>query len=282
MIVTANPIYRIRYSLRTLLPQLFRVSIFRMAFVAVVAGSGLFSVRPIHAEGRQFDWSGWDRILHSYVATGTNQGITSNLVNYQALSTNRDFYKIARALQQYNPASLSGNEKKAFYINAYNYFAVYLVVSHWPVNSIRDIGNLFWPVWYRDAGKINGQNISLNEIENDILRPMHDPRIHFAIVCASMSCPNLRKEAYDSQRLNEQLADQITELMASQDKGVRISDGQVKISSLFEWYEGDFDDQGGVIGFLRQYSQIPPEITRVEYLPYNWHVNAQTHSRPTH
>ena len=97
-----------------------------------------------------------------------------------------------------------------------------------------------------------------------------------------MSCPNLRKEAYDSQRLNEQLADQITELMASQDKGVRISDGQVKISSLFEWYEGDFDDQGGVIGFLRQYSQIPPEITRVEYLPYNWHVNAQTHSRPTH
>ena len=262
-----------------LLPLLTRISSERLCRMMCIAGVGLFlvMVEPVRADSAQFDWHDWDVLLHQYVVTGKRQGITSNLVDYEALAADKKFYAIARALQHYDPSTLNADELEAFYINAYNYFAVYLVVSHWPVNSIRDIGNLFWPVWYRNVGQINGQDISLNEIENDILRPMHDPRIHFAIVCASMSCPNLRKEAYDSARLDGQLKDQIDELLANDEKGVKIAGDQVTVSSLFEWYESDFNEQGGVIAFLQQYVRLPANVSRLEYLPYNWHVNAQVH-----
>lgn len=230
---------------------------------------------PVQAvDSSHFDWQPWEALLQKYVTPGAYDGIASNLVDYQALSREKSFFGIAKALKKYDPSSLRGDEKEAFYINAYNYFAARLIVTHWPVDSIRDIGNLFWPVWYHDAGNINGHDISLNEIEHEILIPMGDPRIHFAIVCASMSCPNLRREAYDGGRLNEQLAQQISELVNNPDKGVHISDGVLTVSALFDWFQEDFDAQGGVVKFLRQYRELPDTINAVEYMPYNWHVNA--------
>lgn len=113
-------------------------------------------------------------------------------------------------IKQFPVKNLSSREKKlAFYINSYNILALKMVVDHWPLKSIKDIGSLFRPVWGKVAGTISGKLVSLDDIENDIIRPMGEPRIHLAIVCASVSCPDLRTEPYTAKKLDSQLDEQV-------------------------------------------------------------------------
>ena len=116
-------------------------------------------------------------------------------VDYAALKKDPRWKGVVRSLERSKPDALPSAEAKlAFWINAYNVLAIQTVLSNYPLDSIRDVGSFFSPVWKRQAGKIDGKAVTLDQIEHQILRPMGDPRIHAAIVCASRSCPSLRRE----------------------------------------------------------------------------------------
>ncbi|MDQ6973432.1 MAG: DUF547 domain-containing protein, partial [Mariprofundaceae bacterium] len=142
------------------------------------------------------DFSNWHSLLKDYVHTGNKHGIQLTLLDYQALKQDKRWHQTLQNLQQADIKSLiSKQDKLAFWINTYNILAVKMVVEHAGIQSIKDVGSWYAPVWKKDAGMVAGKIYTLNNIENNILRPMGEPRIHFAIVCASVSCPDLRAEA---------------------------------------------------------------------------------------
>jgi len=230
------------------------------------------------------DFAAWDGLVKKYVAPATLDGVALNAVAYDKLKADPVFAQVVKSLEKADPGKLGGREEKlSFWINVYNILAVKMVVDHQPVESIRDIGNLFKPVWKRPAGVVGGRQRTLNDIEHEILRKMGDPRIHAAIVCASVSCPDLRTEAFHPDRLNEQLDDQMTAFLANPEKGLRwdAKGNRLHLSAIFDWFEDDFASQGGVLDFVARYAPAPlrealqGRKVRVSYLDYNWKVNAQ-------
>ncbi|MGH8557393.1 MAG: DUF547 domain-containing protein [Methylococcales bacterium] len=108
-------------------------------------------------------------------------------------------------------------------MNSYNILAIKMVLDHWPVESIKDAGGLLNPVWNQRAGEIGGEPVTLGQIEHKILRPMGEPRIHFAIVCASVSCPNLYNQPYTAARLNTQLDEQVRGFSGNEEEGMAVT-----------------------------------------------------------
>lgn len=224
-----------------------------------------------------FDWSDYSDMLGQYVAEGEKKGIRTNLLDYKAFAQDPRYTETLKALEAYNPSSLEDKEKLNFYINAYNFLAINIVIKHMPVKSIKDIGSWFSPVWGKDAGKINGKNITLDKIEHKILRKMGEPRIHFAIVCASLSCPDLRKEAYTTEKLDEQLDDQARNFLANTTKGMSIKDNTLYLSKIFSWFEEDFEGQNkgekGVLQYISRYNIEAGRFGSFRTLSYNWKLN---------
>lgn len=225
-----------------------------------------------------FDWSTFDSLLKRHVVAGEMDGIPANLVDYTAFKQSKSFQAIGIQLKSYDPTPLDTKQKIAFYTNAYNYFAIKLVADHYPLESIKDLGNFIFPVWKKDVGKINGRVVSLDYIEHDVLRKLGEPGIHFTIVCASLSCPDLRPEAYTAEYLNQQIDDQVRRFL-QQSKGMQIKqeDGKATLylSKIFQWFESDFTQKGGVIAYL---SEIDPKLASFkdfESLDYNWKLNEQ-------
>ncbi len=166
----------------------------------------------------------------------------------------------------------------SFYINAYNIFAIHLVLSEWPVESIKEVGPFYLPVWRVKAGQLDHTPVTLHHIEHQVLRPMKDPRIHMAIVCASISCPDLRNEAYTAAALDQQLDDQTERFLKNPEKGIRLSEGHISLSKIFSWFEDDFQDFDGPLGFISNYIELPlieQPLHTVEYmfLDYDWKLN---------
>jgi len=176
----------------------------------------------------------------------------------------------------------SREEKLVFWINTYNILAAKMVTDHFPIESIKDIGSFFTKVWDKPAGNVAGKDRTLNEIEHEILRKMDEPRIHVAIVCASVSCPDLRLEAFKVNSINEQLDDQMKVFLKSSEKGMKIDieRNRVYLSSIFKWFEDDFKSRGGVLKFIANY--VSPDVAKklthsgikIYYLEYNWAINS--------
>lgn len=177
-----------------------------------------------------------------------------------------------------NAKNWNQDEEKAYWINAYNAFTLRLILDHYPTESIKDIKsgipfvNSVWDIRFIE---IEGQSYTLNDIEHRILRPnFKDPRIHFAINCASVSCPALRREAYEATLLKSQLEEQ-ARLFINDPLRNQIESGSVKISKIFKWFGGDFTRETDLTTFINQYSQIKiPRETSVDYLPYDWRLNS--------
>ena len=196
------------------------------------------------------------------------------MVDYAQLKKSGQLQAAYQQISEFPVESLSSrDEKLAFYINTYNILALKMVADHWPVDSIKDIGNLFSPVWGKTAGVIGGKEVSLDTIENDIIRPMGEPRIHLAIVCASVSCPDLRSEPYTAENLNTQLNEQTRLFLQNNKKGLRIDKKAIHISKIFDWFEKDFSAVGGVEAFIRQHRTDLPAIEFDADIPYDWAVN---------
>ncbi len=168
----------------------------------------------------------------------------------------------------------TANERKAYWINAYNAFTIKLIIQNYPVESIKDIGGLFKSPWDIDFITIGGEAYTLNHIEHDILRKeFNDARIHFAIVCASRSCPNLRNEAFEASRLDQQLDEAASAFVNNLSKN-RIASDKIEISKIFDWFEKDFTANGSVIDFLNKYSRVRIDRSAsVSYSSYDWDLN---------
>jgi len=224
----------------------------------------------------------WARALREH--TVSTRGLAGTEVDYKALRSSAVWPEVIADLERTPLASLeTRSQKLAFWINAYNIAAVDLVVKHGPVQSIRDIGNFFFPVWKRDAVRIGGNARSLDEIEHDILRKLDDPRIHGALVCASLSCPDLRRTPFEAGRIGAQLDEQMRTWLANPEKGARI-DGEgerIALSRVFDWFAGDFEPAGGILRFVGPFlspddrawlAQIRRTVG-VRFLPYDWDLN---------
>ena len=205
-------------------------------------------------------------------------------VDYAGLLAEPRWKALVDALALVDPDQLSSRpEKLAFWINAYNILAIEIVVRHYPVKSIRDIGSLFRSVWKREAGRIGGRGYSLDEIEHDILRPMKEPRIHGAIVCASISCPNLARIPYSAEGLDAQLDASVRAWLMRPEKGVSLdrAEKRVRVSRIFKWFSRDFGGRRGVLDFVRRYAPEPEgawlaenlEGVRLSYFGYDWDLN---------
>lgn len=205
-------------------------------------------------------------------------------VDYLGLKGEPRWKGLIDALAAADPARLgSRDEALAFWINAYNILAIDLVVRHYPVESIRDIGSIFRSVWKREAGRIGGRGYSLDEIEHRILRPMKDPRIHGAIVCASISCPSLARTPYRAVDLDAQLAASLRAWMARPEKGLALDRAKkrIRISRIFKWFGEDFGGSRGVKKFVERYApasdrawlEAQRDELRVGYLGYDWNLN---------
>jgi hypothetical protein len=202
-------------------------------------------------------------------------------VDYRALAASPDWRRLVAQLAASDPSALrSRREKLAFWIDAYNILAIDLVVRHPGVSSIRDIGSFWRPVWKLEAGQVGGRGTSLDEIEHGILRREGEPRIHGAIVCASLSCPALRREPWDPARLDGQLDDSMRHFLASPEKGSRLDRerGVLRLSRIFDWFEADFEP-AGVLAFVSRYlsdadrAYLETRRPRIEFFAYDWRLN---------
>jgi hypothetical protein len=235
-------------------------------------------VQPVFA----LDFSSWDGLVKKYVDSKTINGVDLNAVDYKKLAKDPAYTKLIKALETVSLSTLkTKDEKLAFWINVYNIMAAKMVLDNYPVKSIKDAGSIFTAVWKKPVGVVAGKQRTLNEIEHEILRKMGEPRVHVAIVCASVSCPDLRKEVYTADKLNSQLDDQMKHFLANSRKGLRVDakKGRIYLSSIFKWFEEDFAPQGGVRKFIAPYS--PPSLQTsvkdaelsVSYLNYDWGLN---------
>jgi len=220
------------------------------------------------------DWKDYAEVLKS-VKHGEKNGTSLALVDYAALKKSGLVDKVYQQISTYPVTSLKGREETlAFYINTYNILALKTVVDHWPLESIKDVGSFFKPVWGRDAGTVGGNTVSLDDIENNKIRPMGEPRIHLAIVCASVSCPDLRNEPYTATTLNKQLDEQANAFLRNDKKGVHIAKDEIVVSKIFKWFKKDFEKVGGVEVFIRGYRADLPVAYAIDAdIDYDWSVN---------
>ncbi|MEQ1635984.1 MAG: DUF547 domain-containing protein [Methylococcales bacterium] len=219
------------------------------------------------------DWTAYAKVLQT-VMPGTKYDTSLALVDYAALKKSGQLEAVYQQIKVFPVKTLTSKEEKlAFYINAYNILAIKIVLDNWPLTSIKDVGNLLSPVWGKTAGIIDGEEISLDTIENDILRPMGEPRIHFAIVCASVSCPDLRAEPYTAEKLNSQLDEQISQFLNNPKKGLSVDSKAIHVSKIFDWFEKDFKSVGGVEAFIRHYKAALPTLPIEADIKYIWFLN---------
>ncbi|RMD80121.1 MAG: DUF547 domain-containing protein [Gammaproteobacteria bacterium] len=228
---------------------------------------------------REPDWGLYGAILADHLRPASRGGIPYQGVDYPALRRDPRWPRLLERLARFDEAALAGRaERLAFWINAYNILAMDTVLRHWPVDSIKEAGGWLTPVWDLPAGTVAGRRVSLGEVEHRILRPMGEPRIHFAIVCASVSCPDLRAEPYTAARLEAQLEDQARRYLASP-KGARREGATWHLSRIFAWFEEDFARVGGVAAFVRPRLPASPGAAAPAFqrweadLPYDWHLN---------
>ncbi len=216
----------------------------------------------------------WDKLLKKHVNA-------SGMVNYKGFQKDKgELDGYLKTLNDNSPQNTwNENEHKAYWINAYNAFTISLILKHYPVKSIKDIAGKIYKIntpWDIKFINIGGEKYDLNNIEHRILRRKYDdPRIHFALVCASISCPRLRNEAYSAAKLNAQLENAGREFLNDKSKN-RISAGKAELSKYFSWYKGDFTKNGSLAEFLNRYSDVKLNAnTDIDFLNYNWNLNEQ-------
>lgn len=208
--------------------------------------------------------SKWNALLQKNVSK-------AGIVNYKAFQQNSkqlEVYLSELAANVPNK-SWSKNAMLAYWINAYNAFTVQLILNNYPTNSIKDIKD----PWGKKFFTLGSKKYSLEEIEHEILRKMSEPRIHFAINCASFSCPNLLNEAYTETKLDAQLTAAAKSFINDATKNT-ITTNNIEISKIFDWFEGDFEKKGSLIDYLNQYSTLKiSSKAKVSYKDYNWSLN---------
>ncbi|GAA4010619.1 DUF547 domain-containing protein [Hymenobacter fastidiosus] len=232
---------------------------------------------PTSKSSQPVDHAQWDGLLKKCVNA---QGMV-NYAGFKADSTSLNTY--LRQLKDNLPNSKwTEPEQLAYWINAYNAFTIQRVIRAYPLKSIKDLGgakNLVNTVWDQAFIRLGDDKFTLNDIEQRIIRKKFaDNRIHFALVCAAVSCPKLRQEAYVASRLSQQLDDQGREFVNNPAKNKLTPADKPEVSSIFNFYPGDFTKNGStsVQDVINRYAttRIKSDAT-LTYMTYNWALNEQ-------
>jgi hypothetical protein len=255
-----------------------------LGLIGASASAAVTDYEPSHAA--------WDRLLSAYVSwTAPGTATTVDYAGFARDSDALDCYlqslsKVSeRQFRQWGQA-----EREAFLINAYNAATVQLVLTRYPdLRSIKAIGGLLRSPWKQKFVPLLGRVRSLDEIEHELLRgapDYADPRIHFAVNCASVGCPALRPEAYVGSLLRQQLEDQTLRFLSDRTRNrYDARNDLLRVSRIFDWYGRDFDSHsGGVSEFLARYAgalgldeaaarRLRAAQITVSYLEYDWNLN---------
>ncbi|MEO0574135.1 MAG: DUF547 domain-containing protein [Pseudomonadota bacterium] len=227
------------------------------------------------------DHSQWQQVLDRYVVAYDND---VNRVDYRRLAeTGMPLLNTyLTAMQDTDPRDYSRNEQMAYWINVYNAVTLQRVAQDWPTESILSLGGGLpnSGPWDETLFATAGKTLSLNDIEHKILRVVwQEPRVHFAVNCASIGCPDLSAKAFSGSTLETQLADAAVHYLASS-RGVSSSKQTLTLSSIFDWYASDFgDSQAAVREYLASIADAPTatrlrrDYTDVSY-DYDWTINA--------
>jgi hypothetical protein len=221
----------------------------------------------------------WARVLEKFHHDGG--------LNYAALAGDRsDLNTYLARLSTQSLEGWSKDEELAFWVNAYNAVAAHLVIERYPaIESVKDVDGIFDEI----TSPVAGEELTLDEIESRA-RKFGDPRVHFAVVCASESCPDLQSRPFEAATLNQQFESALDEFLENPTKGMRF-DASTKtlwLSSIFKWYAGDFTGGSTVVAFFAPggvvkwvVKNLPPESGRlieesdpkVRYMDYDWTLN---------
>uniref|UniRef100_A0A0Q9YNU6 DUF547 domain-containing protein n=2 Tax=Candidatus Berkiella cookevillensis TaxID=437022 RepID=A0A0Q9YNU6_9GAMM len=228
------------------------------------------------AYSKEPNWETYEQLLQKYVSVKPMEGGTIHWVNYSKMKEDPLFLEAVKLIESYPTAELSNQkEKLSFYINAYNILAMKMVVDKWPLKSIKNAGGFFTAVWHKKVGTIDNQTVSLHYLQNIILRKMNEPRIHFAVNCATISAANLRLEAYTAEKLEQQLNEQTRLFLKDSYKGVQKKNNQYHVSKIFKWFKEDFQSTGNIAAYINQYYPIDKDQTILADIDYNWQLNGE-------
>ncbi len=237
----------------------------RTLFLILMCSTLLVSYSQTNKVSAKIIHNNWDLLLKKHVDfTGS--------VNYKSFLN--DAGKVSNYLvylSQHAPREdWITSEKIAYYINLYNAATIHLILKNYPLNSIKDLEN----PWKKPFIKLGDSMVSLNSIEHEYLRNFNEPRIHFAINCASISCPKLLNEAFTAQNLEEQLEEATYQFINSEHN--LITEEAVSLSKIFKWYKKDFTktQKQSLQDYIKRYSTviISPKAT-IQFMEYDWGLN---------
>jgi hypothetical protein len=268
-----------------------------MALVVILLAGMWINGFP-HASAADFSYSTYQQFLDKYVVPGKYiGGIKVNVVDYDAIQRDRVspeslYEKILRQLVNFDPGNLQSKEEEiAFWINTYNIGAIKMIMDHYPVDSIRSTKiNWLKNPWNKKILTIGNETYSLGQIEHEILIGKYgEPLIHFAIVCASLSCPDLSPQVYQGAGVMEQLERQAQQFLQNEKKGLRIhrEEGKVFFSKIFKFDKKSFPNGGkDAITLLTHFIEREEDREylrsgdyKINYLDYNWDLNTSSKAR---
>lgn len=249
---------------------------------------------------------------HSVFNTLLNRFVENGFVDYKGLRAEsaelKEYQQSLAAVSTSDYSNWGESQQIVFWINAYNAFTLQAILDNYPIKRSGAVKGLFGPsnsilqipgVWKELEWQAAGLTVTLDQIEHEILRAQfNEPRIHFAIVCASISCPDLRSEAFVADRVDEQLSEQLGAFIVDNTKGVEINirRKRVNLSKIFDWFGEDFDvpennnalftkqskSKAAVLRYIKRYLPAGEELNflnnedfRVSYLDYDWNLNEQ-------
>lgn len=229
--------------------------------------------------GDAFPHAAWTKVLQKFSKGG--------FVNYKALLADRaEFDEYLGYLAKYSPLTNASmfprrEDQFAYYMNAYNAYTMRQVLDRYPLKSVKDVGAVPNAFWISTAWPLGpGETRTLAQIEG-LLRDMGEPRIHFAINCASKGCPRLPEEAFEPDRIEEQLAREAKKFV-NEDRNVQVEGATVRLSSILKWYKGDFTgwqkakgQPEDILAYVRGVGRDVPAGAKIEYLDYDWGLNEQ-------
>lgn len=221
--------------------------------------------------------SKWDQILKQYTVKSGNQVY----FNYKELKNNIDelnsYLDQLESLSKLKFNTFNRSKKLAFWINAYNAYTIQIILKNYPVKSIRDIKSGFFSSgpWKKDFIQLFGKRISLDDIEHETIRKNFDePRIHFAVNCASIGCPSLLQEAFVGRKLDTQLDKAANNFLQNKSKNY-VKGRTLYLSKIFKWYGGDFDNKyGGFQNYVIKTLGLPKKKYELKFTDYDWSINS--------
>ena len=256
------------------------------AFVLLIVLTSFQLARPAAAT----DVDLYARLLLRH--TRVTSDMAGTRVDYASLRDDPEWTALVSSLAMPGEAAPEGRaEAIAFWINAYNILAIDTVAAAYPIKSIRDLNLVMSPIWRKKVGTVAGRPRSLDEIEHEILRPMGEPRIHAALVCASASCPTLLREPWRADGLDARLDAAMQGWLRDPRKGFKLDreSKTVWLSSVFDWFGVDFGDgEPELLLYIephlprqdRDWLRSNGDVVDVEYLPYDWRLNGLDRSIP--